>query len=311
MPHATAVTGQGHLASLAAARKLDAAAAGEAIARLPPLQLLQPSKVLAEQVVAVRRDRQQGGSKALRAVQAASGNLSERDIEMLRHSYTLMAAGDGPEVGLLPHQLRELVVMAGLDPAAPSTRSLVEELMRRRTANTGRITFDSFMLVVAHFQDEAVAAEAAAAVETAAAQAAATLSATAGTRGIAGTGMAHMLAGTAAAAAEAAAAEAAEAEAARLAAVAEADEEGEGADEVVYDGDGGEDVAEARAAASAVASQPPAPNDGHEEEQFLPEEGGNNHAVHAVMYPAEERQLGEVLMGLIETFGSWAVLGPD
>ncbi len=91
---------QGHLASMAAARKLDAAAAGEAIARLPPLQLLQPSKVLAEQVVAVRRDRQQGGSKALQAVQVASGNLSERDIEMLRHSYTLMAAG-GAGVGCL------------------------------------------------------------------------------------------------------------------------------------------------------------------------------------------------------------------
>ena len=41
---------QGHLASLAACRKLDAAAAGDAIARLPPLQLLQPAKVLAQQV---------------------------------------------------------------------------------------------------------------------------------------------------------------------------------------------------------------------------------------------------------------------
>ncbi|GLC46295.1 hypothetical protein PLESTB_000996000 [Pleodorina starrii] len=259
---------RGHLASMAAARKLDAAAAGEAIARLPPLQLLQPSKVLAEQVVAVRRERQQGGSKALKAVQAASGNLSERDIEMLRHSYTLMAAGDGPEVGLLPHQLRELVVMAGLDPAAPATRSLVEELMKRRAPTTGRISFDSFMLVVTHFQDEAVKAEATAAVDAAAAQAAATFSATAGARGVAaGTGMAHMLAGTAAAAADAAAAEAADVEAdARLAAVAE--EEGEGDDgEAVYDG---EEDEETRAAAAA-ASRLPAPNEGHEEEQFLPD----------------------------------------
>ncbi|GIL62825.1 hypothetical protein Vafri_16998 [Volvox africanus] len=268
---------KGHLASLATARKLDAAAAREAISRLPPLELLQPSKVLAEQVVSVRKDRQQGGSKALRAVQAASGNLSERDIEMLRHSYTLMAAGDGPEVGLLPHQLRELVVMAGLDPAAAATRSLVEELMKRRSANTGRISFDSFMLVVTHFQDEAVAAEAAAAVENAAAQAAATLSATAGMRGIAaGTGMAHMLAGTAAVAAEAAAAEAqAEAEAARLAAVAEGDEAAEGDyGEGVYDDEGdGDEHATVRAVAAAAMSQMPAPNDGHDEEQFLPEEG--------------------------------------
>ncbi|GFR43800.1 hypothetical protein Agub_g4924, partial [Astrephomene gubernaculifera] len=233
---------RGHLISLAAARKLDAAAAGEIIARLPPLQLLQPSKVLAEQVVAVRRGRQQGGSRMLRAVQAASGNLSERDIEMLRHSFTLMAAGDGPEVGLLPHQLRELVVMAGLDPAAPATRSLVEELMKRRAANTGRITFDSFMLVVAHFQDEAVAAAAAAAVDAAAAQATATLSATAGTRGVlAGTGLAHLLAGTAAVAA---AEEEEEAEGDATEAVAEEEEEeeqGEEEGEEGVDGDGAGD----------------------------------------------------------------------
>ncbi|KAG2498462.1 hypothetical protein HYH03_003716 [Edaphochlamys debaryana] len=202
---------KGHLASLAAARRLDAASAGEAIARLPPLQLQQPAKVLAEQVVAVRRDRAHG-SKALRAVQAASGTLSERDIEMLRHSYTLMAAGDGPDAGLLAHQLRELVVMAGLDPAAPATKALVEELMRRRAPATGRISFDSFMLVVSHFQDQAVAAAAAAAVDTAAAQATATLHATAGGRGVAaGTGMAHLLAGAAAVAAEKAAAARAEA----------------------------------------------------------------------------------------------------
>ncbi|KAG2443898.1 hypothetical protein HXX76_002238 [Chlamydomonas incerta] len=227
---------RGHLASLAACRKLDAAAAGDAIARLPPLQLLQPAKVLAQQVVAVRRGRQLGGSKALAAVQAASGTLAERDIEMLRHSFTLMAAGDGPEVGLLPHQLRELVVMAGLDPAAPATRSLVEELMGRRLAATGRINFDSFMLVVAHFQDQAVAAAAAAAVDAAAAQAAATLHATAGGRGVqAGTGLAHMLAGAAAAAAAVEAEAAAEAEAeaqaeAEAAAAAEAEAQAYGGD---------------------------------------------------------------------------------
>ncbi len=44
--------------------------------------------------------------------------------------------GDGPDVGLLPHQLRELVVMAGLDPAAPATRSLVAELTARKQPGT-------------------------------------------------------------------------------------------------------------------------------------------------------------------------------
>lgn len=80
-------------------------------------------------------------------MQASSGTLGERDIEMLRHSFTLMAAGDGPEVGLLAHQLRELCVMAGLDPAASVTRGLVEQLVQRRDPTTGRITFDSFMKV--------------------------------------------------------------------------------------------------------------------------------------------------------------------
>lgn len=66
---------------------------------------------------------------------------------MLRHSFTLMAAGDGPKAGLLAHQLRELCVMAGLDPAAALTRSLVEQLVARRDSATGRISFDAFMKV--------------------------------------------------------------------------------------------------------------------------------------------------------------------
>lgn len=155
---------RGHLAQLALAHKLDKAAAGEHVPRLPELQLQQPNKVLASQVVAVRRARADG-SKALREVQATSGTLTEREIEMLRHSYTLMAVGDTPTIGLLPHQLRELCVMAGLDPAASSTRSLVEELVRRKDPSTGRINFDNFMKVAAHFQDEHIATHAAAAVE--------------------------------------------------------------------------------------------------------------------------------------------------
>lgn len=57
---------------------------------LPQLQLVQPNKVVAEQVVAVRGARA-SGRKELRAVQAASGTLSHKELEMLRHSFTLMA----------------------------------------------------------------------------------------------------------------------------------------------------------------------------------------------------------------------------
>lgn len=62
---------KGHLAQLAVAHKLDKMAAGEAVLRLPELQLQQPNKVLAAQVVAVRCTRA-AGSKALREVQVRS-----------------------------------------------------------------------------------------------------------------------------------------------------------------------------------------------------------------------------------------------
>ena len=55
--------------------------------------------------------------------------------------------GDDVKVGLLPHQLRELCVMAGLDPASEATRQLVELLLARRDEKSGRIHFDLFMQV--------------------------------------------------------------------------------------------------------------------------------------------------------------------
>ena len=63
-------------------------------------------------------------------------------------------AGDGLKSGLLPHQLRELVVMAGLDPAATSTRQLVEQLLQHRgpAEQQSRIGFDDFMKVIIYFQ---------------------------------------------------------------------------------------------------------------------------------------------------------------
>lgn len=66
---------------------------------------------------------------------------------MLRHSFVLMAAGDDLSVGLLPHQLRGLSVMAGMDPSSPATWALVEQLLARKDATTSRITYDSFLQV--------------------------------------------------------------------------------------------------------------------------------------------------------------------
>ena len=68
----------------------------------------------------------------------------------LSHTYPPPpAAGDGLGNSLFPHQLRELVVMSGLDPAAVITRQLVELLLERRgtAAQQQRISFDDFMKV--------------------------------------------------------------------------------------------------------------------------------------------------------------------
>lgn len=143
---------RGQLKALALQKQLDMAASGEAVRRLPEIELLQPNKVLAGELVDVRKGRTEG-SKDLKALQSSSGSLSDKEIEMLRHSYTLMAGGDDTKVGLLPHQLRELCVMAGLDPAAEATRQLVELLLMRRNETTGRIHFDEFMKVAIHFQE--------------------------------------------------------------------------------------------------------------------------------------------------------------
>eukprot|EP00798_Chlamydomonas_sp_ICE-L_P025200 gene25200-10840_t len=143
---------RGQLKALALQKQLDMAASGLAARRLPEIELLQPNKVLGEQLVGVRKGRTEG-TKDLKAVQGNSGSLSDKEIEMLRHSYTLMAGGDDTKVGLLPHQLRELCVMAGLDPAAEATRQLVELMLLRRNEKTGRIHFDEFMKVVIHFQE--------------------------------------------------------------------------------------------------------------------------------------------------------------
>ncbi|KAL6761983.1 hypothetical protein V8C86DRAFT_3087862 [Haematococcus lacustris] len=145
---------RGQLAGLALTQKLELAAAGQTPAALPELQLEQPNKVLGAQVVAVRRQRATSTNAAMRSVQANSGTLSDKDLEMLRHSFTLMAAGDSPSVGLLPHQLRELCVMAGLDPAAEATRLLVAALVARKEAGSGRISFDSCMKVALHFREK-------------------------------------------------------------------------------------------------------------------------------------------------------------
>lgn len=62
------------------------------------------------------------------------------------------AGGDNTKAFLQPHQLRELCVMAGLDPAAPATHSLVDSMLARKDPETGLISFDACMQVALHYQ---------------------------------------------------------------------------------------------------------------------------------------------------------------
>ena len=58
---------------------------------LPELDIAQPNKVLAEQFVNTRRMRAQSRDPEISSMQAASGSLADKEIDMLRHSFSLMA----------------------------------------------------------------------------------------------------------------------------------------------------------------------------------------------------------------------------
>jgi hypothetical protein len=94
--------------------------------------------------------------QAQREAQQQSGTMGYADIEMLRLSFVLMAGGDEVEMGVLTHQLRELCVMAGLDPAQERTPELVADLVRQKRAN-GRIHLDDFLKIAAHYRDHSTA----------------------------------------------------------------------------------------------------------------------------------------------------------
>uniref|UniRef100_A0A7S1SKG0 MORN repeat-containing protein 3 n=1 Tax=Tetraselmis chuii TaxID=63592 RepID=A0A7S1SKG0_9CHLO len=121
----------------------------------PKLDLKQPNKLLARQFAGIRKMRE-ADNKAQREAQQQSGTMGYADIEMLRLSFVLMAGGDEVEMGVLTHQLRELCVMAGLDPAQERTPELVADLVRQKRAN-GRIHLDDFLKIAAHYRDHSTA----------------------------------------------------------------------------------------------------------------------------------------------------------
>lgn len=67
---------------------------------LPAIDLQQPHKVLGEQFIAVRKTRANSQNKEIRAMQNASGSLQDKEMDMLRHSFSLLA-GEALAVFLL------------------------------------------------------------------------------------------------------------------------------------------------------------------------------------------------------------------
>ena len=124
--------------------------------RIPVCLLKQPYKVMSGEVVSLRRSRSQGRGyegRAGREAQLQMGALDDSQLGRLRHAFVALAGGDTPRVGLQPHLLRDVCVLAGLDPAGPDLQMqrLVEDLMSV-VRNDGLLYFNDFLRVLMMFR---------------------------------------------------------------------------------------------------------------------------------------------------------------
>jgi hypothetical protein len=75
-----------------------------------------------------------GGSSGAAGAAAAAATLGAERLELLRHAFTLIAGSEQRGARLPLAQLTELAVLAGLDPAAPTTAALLLGRVRGRAA---------------------------------------------------------------------------------------------------------------------------------------------------------------------------------
>ena len=87
-----------------------------------------------------------------RMAQKMSGTLDNSQLERLKHAFVALAGGDGPKDGVRPSKLRELCVLAGLDPSGQETPQLVQLLMQH-SRRDGVIRYDDFLRCVVHFRN--------------------------------------------------------------------------------------------------------------------------------------------------------------
>ena len=126
------------------------------VANLPKLQLAQPYKVVYSEMAAARggRVRAEGKpGKPMRLAQQLSGTLNDTQLERLKHAFVALAGGDGPKDAVRPSKLREVCVLAGLDPSGKETPQLVA-ILSQHSRRDGKIKLDDFLRVISHFSSQ-------------------------------------------------------------------------------------------------------------------------------------------------------------
>ena len=126
-------------------------------ARIPVCLLAQPYKVMTSEVVSLRQRRSLSRGyegRTGREAQLQMGALDDSQLGRLRHAFVALAGGDSMKVGLQPHLLIDVCVLAGLDPAGSDQqmRRLVDDL-RAVVRADGQLHLDDMLRVLVMFRN--------------------------------------------------------------------------------------------------------------------------------------------------------------
>ena len=126
-------------------------------ARIPVCLLAQPYKVMTSEVVSLRQRRSLSRGyegRTGREAQLQMGALDDSQLGRLRHAFVALAGGDSMKVGLQPHLLIDVCVLAGLDPAGSDQqmKKLVDDL-RAVVRADGQLHLDDMLRVLVMFRN--------------------------------------------------------------------------------------------------------------------------------------------------------------
>lgn len=121
-------------------------------------------QVVAKEFAAVRQHRAPAAAAAVGQDGSISelvdaqhgGTLTAAVMQLLRHAFIIVAGDPGARV--LPHQLTQVAVLAGLDPAAPPVVKLLDRLRQESASSGGSgLRLDSLTHVLAHWRETPLA----------------------------------------------------------------------------------------------------------------------------------------------------------